>query len=191
MLMEDKGAGDSPSTTRSHNSRRWPSLLHANGNSRRLHIGLGLAVAVAAIVGIVGWNHSATPKSSLPRSITSQMDFTPYFFSSDIPLGYSAKPADIAYSRGLLSVRLTKANSPDVTISQQKLPTQLRPEDVLTAEKKLDVPFGVGTINQVEGRLLASIVTNDPQPVLILISSQSSENQAIVEALAEVLDKVR
>lgn len=181
-----------PSTVESYNLKQLFTMFRGSIRLRRLSAKFGLPIVVViGTIGIVGWNDASTPPSLLPDATITQMEFTPYFYRSDIPFGYSATPANMSYSRGLLSVRLTKPNSPDITISQQKLPNQLRPEDVLAAEKKLDVPFGVGTINQVEGRLLGSIVTDDPQPILILISSQSSENQAIVIALTEALTKVR
>lgn len=176
--------------TTSHNLAS--DFIVAKPSKRPTHVAIGLVVTAALVViGVAAWSAIAAQKSSLPAAILKQVQFAPYFYTADIPMGYASKPSDIIYSKGVLSTRLTKPGSPDVTISQQTMPKELRPEDVLTGNRKLNIPFGVGTLNQVEGRWLGSIVTNDPQPVLILISSQSSENEPVVTTLAEALSKVR
>lgn len=148
-----------------------------------------IAITVFGFIALV--RTTSNSASLLPQSVLQEVSFTPYFYQSTIPQGYFFSESDVTYSKGVLSIRLAKTGSPDITISQQAMPQHLKSEDVLFGNQKLQVSFGVGTINQVEGRLLGSIVTNDPQPVLILINSQSAENQPIVTALAEALTKAR
>lgn len=152
----------------------------------------GLVVTIILTAsGVWWWSQSHQPVSLLPATISEQVPFVTYFFNGSIPNGYSFTPDGVVYSQGLLSVALSKPGSQTITVSQQALPSSLKQSDLLSSNQKVSTPIGQATINDVDGRYLGSIVTNDVSPTLILVSSVDTGNQNDIIALMKALAKTR
>lgn len=147
-------------------------------------------VATGIVVGTGAWLilRPTLVKPLLPKSITSQITgFTPYFYNEAVPAKYSFNPKAVQYNSGVLIIQLTKPGSPDVTLTQQALPAKLSPTTLLEKGTKLTTLAGSATVNSVEGRLLATIVSSSKPQTLILINTAETTSKTDVTALAQSL----
>ena len=157
--------------------------------SRGTAIKLGLAGLAVSLVGL-GWAFGwQTPNKSslLPRNITQQItSFTPYFYEQQVPSGYIMDQSKVVYKDQILMVPLQKANAATIVLTEQPMPPKLPDEHIQQNGEDVSVDTGKATINDIEGRLVGTLITRDRQ-TLILLSSVGEAGKDDIKTLLQKL----
>ena len=183
VLMEYEERGAAQAMPRQRGSReRWPRLTVIIGTS--LIILAGLGGGVWAI-----WNAHRQPETLLPAALLQQAHgFTPYFYAGQIPAEYTLDTSKATIDQGVLIMPLTSAGKPSIVLTEQSAPSSVSQQDLQQNGDKVDGTIAPATINDIEGRLLGTMIVADKQGhTLILLNALGNANKADLTDLLQGL----
>ncbi|HZM63519.1 MAG TPA: hypothetical protein VFB59_00110 [Candidatus Saccharimonadales bacterium] len=138
-------------------------------------------------VGFLFWKNNPS-RSLLPSTVANQIaDFTPYFFFDEIPGGYTLDEKSVSFDQNIVIMTLTKPGAPSIVLTEQALPEDL-PQDLLAGEgtQKIENTVAPALINNVEGRLVG-IMTSEQHNILLLINASGSTKSEDVTTMLQAL----
>ncbi len=136
--------------------------------------------------GFLAWQ-SLSSEPLLPPEITQKITgFTPYFYERRVPGGYTVDQSRVLYDGQVLMIPLTKAGVPSIILTEQQLPQNLPDENVQQNGESVTVTTGKATINNVEGRLVGTLLARQHR-TLILLSSPNDTNKDDLKMLLQKL----
>lgn len=154
-------------------------------NATRRWVVIGVTLCTAAAGGVALWQLNKQ-QSLLPDSVVKKIGaFTPYFYNQRIPAGYSLDREHTVYDHNVLIVTLTQASDPSVVITEQPLPSDL-PEDIAfkgDKTEKVETTNGKAVMNDVEGRLVGTMITNDRTTLIIINTTHKTYKNDMVALL--------
>jgi hypothetical protein len=178
--MDSTGITDEPKVRRLNTARRRRAVLSA------AVVVLVLGISLASYLAI-------RPRTAplLPVNIIAQVSgFTPYFYSGTIPAGFTAKTADISYEQGILLIPLVHPSGTNLVITEQSLPADVTPESIQQNGTPVKTHIGNATINDIEGRLVGTLIPSDKR-TLILITATDKSNKPALTSLLQQLTPIR
>lgn len=148
---------------------------------------LWLVGAGLVVVGVgLGWYFLARPVALLPASITNRIyGFSLYFYEHNIPGGYNVDASQVIYSGQVLMVPLTKPNAPTIVLTEQPLPN-IPDDNIQQNGEGVTVSTGKATINNIEGRLVGTLIPSD-RHTLILLNAPGEANKDDLKVLLQEL----
>ena len=183
VLMEYEERGPAQAVARqTHSRRHWPRLTVVMSSS--LVILAGLGGGTWAI-----WNAHRQPATLLPAAMVQQVhDFTPYFYTGQIPAGYTLDTSKASLDQGVLIMPLTNAGKPSVVLTEESMPSSVSQQDLQQNGSKIAGTIAPATINDIEGRLLGTmIVANKRGRTLILLNAPGNTDKADLTVLLQGL----
>lgn len=151
-----------------------------------------IGVGVALCLGGAGlWWWQTQNALLLPSTIMQKINgFTPYFYVTNIPAGYTVDQKTMVYENGVLMVPLAKKDSPNVVITEQAMPTRVTKEELQKNGKAVSETAQPATINDIEGHLVGTMV-DAGNHTLVMINSPSESNNADITLLLQGLRPLR
>lgn len=138
------------------------------------------------ILGVVYFRTNKTDLL-LPDSVTAQIkDFDVYFYSGSIPAGYSLNKSLVKFEGGVLMARLDKQGGPSVTLTEQMLPAKLTDQEIQQNGTTIHDTAGPATINDVEGRLVGTLISPN-RKTLVLLNSPGDTSKTDLTLLLQGL----
>ncbi len=154
---------------------------------------IAAALALPALVGFVVlfWRLETPPLLPQP-TLKNVTGFTPFFYTKEIPAGYSVNTNHIVSSPSLLIVTLTSPGGPDIVLTEQPADASLTAEKLQGEGERVDVGnvADFATVNNVEGRMVGVLITRKPK-TLVILNTSSQDSKDIVISLLRALKPVR
>jgi hypothetical protein len=162
---------------------------HRKASTIWLAIGIffALALVVAGVLLTLAIRANSSP---LPATIRKEPHFT-HYYPDDTLNGFTVAKARITYDAAteVLVIPIQNGQGHKVTLTQQSAPPNLTFKDLQGQGKVIDgVAGGQAAISNVEGRIVASILTTDNTLILLNSTSATSEE---VSAIAKSLQPLR
>ena len=154
--------------------QKWPLIVAA--------VGAVIIIAVVALLITKPWHK--TTDGLLPNSVRESVSFTPYFYSKEIPGGFSIKSPekDTQVGAGVLQIRLTNDVGQTVIIAEQAMPADLKNRAVQGDEAVEGAP-GSAALTFVEGRTTGTLLTKDKEAMVIINTADKIEADKIKDLL--------
>lgn len=151
--------------------------------------GVFLLIGGGVILGV--YLRANQNRSLLPARVVQQArDFTPYFYLNSIPAGYALDTTHISTDAGILIVPLTSQGRPTIVLTEQRLPDNAAHLGIQDNGQKVTGTNAPATINDVEGRLVGTMVV-DSQKTLIFLNAPGNADKGDITALLRGLQPIQ
>jgi hypothetical protein len=143
---------------------------------------IGLALVTLAGLGVKAGMLLADNNTNalIPAEARANASF-PLYQPSPLPDGYTIKAGGVRYANppGMLTIPIEAVSGHQMVMTQQALPKALTFEELRGQGKTIEGVPGEAAVSNVEGRNVASMITRDRKTLIILNTTNATEDELV------------